>query len=297
MKIKSAFWTICFLSIAYYSFVAYSSRREIGICRNVQAIPIEDRAALEAFFRILLLEEGGAYVLFGDKPMAFTAWFDYLQIDVTNSRMQHYYTENQIIKKGWETWQKHKKLFPSDHFILQCKPFNKQRHEVCLINKKKIKKAFNENLKSFQSIIGPKISPEILLENYQNGDIALFHLLKQHDALLGILLGFGKENSWTFHEHAINIGDDPNRAQIIPIKISTTLSNLQNEFVLRGVFAENNHKKCYKFVFLPYFLADPNSSETRELQDQYLKQRHEIHKSYARSSFLETSLKKFCLDQ
>lgn len=92
------------------------------------------------------------------------------------------------------------------------------------------------------------------------------------------------------------VGEDLNAIRPISLKTPRPSPNFSGEHPLKSIFEENNHRKCYKFLWLPYFLADPNSQETQILQHKYLKQRQEIHRKYAHESFLEVTLKRFCLN-
>jgi len=64
--------------------------------------------------------------------------------------------------------------------------------------------------------------------------------------------------------------------------------------MLVGAFTEENHRKNYKFLYLPAFMADPNSIETRELKKKYLEQRRFIQEVYSHGHFLEITLNQFC---
>lgn len=180
---------VCFL------LIVLDFQKECSLSRKIREIPLEDRATLEAFFHILMLEEGGAYVLFGDKPAAFTACLNSCQTNVCSERIWRYYSENQKIINGWKIWEKYQHQFPSCHFILECKHFNDRRSEICLINKRKFKQAISDNLIHFHSVLGKQVTPASLLREYLGGNATLFNLLKEYHALLGILLGFGTENA------------------------------------------------------------------------------------------------------
>ncbi|SRR5581483_6830009 len=261
-------------------------QKEPAFAYKIQKIPLEDRRILEAFFRILILEEGGAYVLFGDKPMAFTACLNDCEPSICSKQRWNYYSENQKISNGWKTWKKYRSLFPSKNFIFECNPIDDHRYEICLINKRNFLKIAEKNLENFKSILGEKITPISLLNTFQKKRTAVFNLLQKHEALFGILLGFGRNNAWMFHENRIRMGDDPNREGY---RFALNLS--PKKYPLESAFGEHNHKKCYKFIQLPYFLADSSSEETQMLRKKYLNQRQEIHQRYAHGDFLEVSLR------
>ncbi len=159
----------------------------------------------------------------------------------------------------------------------------------------------NKNLSDFQDILGEKISASDLLIRYEEGNSAFFDLLKRHHGLLGILLGFGKRNAWLFQNRDRIL----ERFQQFTLKINPlpspgfkTLEEERSYYQnsLTRAFSEENCRKCYKFLYLPGFLADPDSSETHELQEKYLRQREQIHNIYSHGDFLEITLKRFCQD-
>ncbi|MES2121720.1 MAG: hypothetical protein V4492_02950, partial [Chlamydiota bacterium] len=134
----------------------------------------------------------------------------------------------------------------------------------------------------------------MLLEKYLNGDRALFQVLQEHDALLGILLGFGTKNSWLFHERMMALGRDPDAIHNGLLAMPASSPKCLDEHIFTSVFNEKNHRKCYKFVHLPYFLGDSRSEETQLLREKYLVQRHAIQERYVHGNFLEVTLENFC---
>ncbi len=259
----------------------------------MQAISPKDRLSLEAFFRILMLKDGGAYVLFGSKPVAFTAYSNSTDENICLYRFSRFGRENKIIKDGWIVWKKYAPLFHSDRFILESKELDDHWTEICLIDNRRCNQVVEKNAADFKAILGNETTPEILLQKYQTGNRALFHHLHDHHALLGMLLGFGTTNSWLFHQNTALRFDDPHAIPKTPFKrIRSSPTRFRNTN-LKGIFEEKNHRKCYKFLYLPNFLADLNSEETRTLQTQYLEQQSEIHQAYAHGNFLEVTLRRF----
>ncbi|MES2122698.1 MAG: hypothetical protein V4492_07990, partial [Chlamydiota bacterium] len=142
---------VVFVCLGWFFF----SQQEDQLRRNLRKIPYAERLAIEAFFHILILQEGGGYVLFGDKPAAFTAYFhngNDPYWDISSSRMRRYYLENKQIKEGWRAWEKYRHLFPSERFVMECKPFDDTRSEICLMNKALCEIIVADNLSDFQLV-------------------------------------------------------------------------------------------------------------------------------------------------
>lgn len=286
--------SIAILIAIFLLLIALSILTEPSFEKKLQQIPSRDRAHLDAFFRILILKEGGGYVLFGDKPAAFTTFSSTQNPSLGLYQILKYGHENKIIKDGWQTWEKYSDLFHSEKFILACKQINEEQYEICLINKNRFLQAIKDNLKDFQKVLGNQTSPNQLLNDYQKNTFSLFHHLHEHHALLGILLGFGTKNSWLFYETTELCFEDPNALGHHPLKKIQLPSQKFDKHRLTSVFKEHNHKKCYKFLYLPYFLVDIDSEETAQLQDRYRKEQQAVHQAYSEDSFLEITLRKFC---
>jgi hypothetical protein len=257
---------------------------------------VTDRLAIDTFFRIFLLKSAGAYTLFSDKPMTFDSYFDPFAGEWT-SLCRRSYLENMQLRKGWEAWEKYQHLFPSHQFLLQSRRLNSNQVELVLIHKKHVIQIMKQHLSDFQKVMGEKITPLELLSRYQKGDVALFDLLKEHHGLLGILLGFGKRNAWLYQKRE-RISED-----FYPFTLKThpypspgfkTLAEERAYYqnTLTGAFTHENSRKCFKFLYVPGFVADPESTETQELQKKYLQQRSFIHAIYSHGNFLETTLKR-----
>lgn len=268
-----------------------SSYKRSSLIDRMRLIPVKDLQELDAFFRILILKEGGGYVLFGDKPSAFTMFFNFKQPKWGLRQILKQDQENKILKKGWETWKKYADAFPSKTFILACKQTAVGHSEIFLINKKRCEKVIDENYKDFRNILSSKIELERFFEGYIEGDQTLFSLLQEHHALLGLLLGFGPGNSWAFYRTIDLHLEDPYalNASLLQ-KRGFSSPKIGN---LKSIFQEKNHRKCYKFLYLPFFLADLNSQETKSLQKKYRKQQEIVHQAYSTGHFLEVTLNQF----
>ncbi len=288
----------CCLALCLFLFPI--ANREKSLLKKIHEIPSSDRWAIESFFRIFLLKDAGAYTLFWDKPVTFDSYFDSSPDEMTSSS-HRYCLENKQMREGWETWEKHQHLFPSNRFLLKARRLDNEKVEIILINKPNFIKMINKNLSAFQAVIGEKISASELLKRYERGNLPLFDLLKRHHGLLGILLGFGKRNAWLFQNRdriLDNFQQFTLKINPLPSPGFKTLEEERSYYqnTLTGAFTEDNCRKCYKFLYLPGFVVDPDSPETQELREKYVRQREQIHDIYSHGDFLETTLKRFCQD-
>ena len=70
---------------------------------------------------------------------------------------------------------------------------------VLIGNKNCLRQAVEAHKADFESVLGFPITEDMILAALEQGQGHIFERIFSHDALLGILLGFGKENSWSFH--------------------------------------------------------------------------------------------------
>src|SRR5690606_4775922 len=95
-------------------------------------------------------------------------------------------------------WAQYNEWFPSHHFVMRKEEEKTGRlktNTIWLINKPLTLRVIADNLDLFRQHLGQEIEPLAILEMLCNSDNPSFH---QHD-LLGILLGFGRQNAVAFN--------------------------------------------------------------------------------------------------
>jgi hypothetical protein len=288
-------WLLVAALVFLYFVLLAPSHPEKTLSSKISLIPQEDRYILEDFFQTLLLREGGAYTLFGDKPITYDAYFESDCIPCLLTSMG-YWEQNKRCELGWKTWKKYSHLFPSNHFLLQAKKRDDQWVEIILVNKDQFIQTINENLKEFKSILGRKFVPENFLRQYEKDDNALFHLLNKHHGLFGILLGFGKRNALMYQERDRILVDFYHftlKTNPQPIVGFETIADERAFFESAFVRSFNDIGRL-TYIHLPYFMVDPKSTETCAIREKYLRQRKHIQDIYSHGDFLEITLAKFC---
>jgi hypothetical protein len=170
-----------------------------SVHERIQSIPKNDKEILEDFFSYMISCEYFGYVLFGEKPIA-AGGFD---THFTNDNMSNEGAMKQHrIRLGWETWEKYAELFPSENFILRLSknPISPSFYWIVLINKETCLKCIKTNLDIFKFVLGPSVTPELLLHQLAIKEDIYRDVLKEHDGLLGILFGYGRHNSMNFQK-------------------------------------------------------------------------------------------------
>ncbi len=148
---------------------------------------------LDRFFRTMLLESEGGYVLFDKKPVCINGFYVVDQFYGENAR----HKETVDLRAGAEEW---KKILPiHNNIIIHVKNKEdsdvKNHFHILFINKKLFLKTVQDNIILFQYILGPSVTPEGLLSKLIDPNETFHSVLKSNKVLIGIILGFGTQNS------------------------------------------------------------------------------------------------------
>ncbi len=149
----------------------------------------EDAAILEVFFRALVADSEGGYVLFNRKPICVNG------ILLNKSRIVTTPGHKMAVAlyEGLKVW----KNFESDRHAILIRTFSS--HDDCqsviLLNKEVFLKTVAENVSIFRYILGPTITPESLLGKTLNEQNNFYHIYKDNKVLIGLILGFGLDNA------------------------------------------------------------------------------------------------------
>lgn len=165
-----------------------------AITRDI-SLSYQDKAPLETFFRSILVNSEAGYVLLGEKPVciegiisdesfAFLVGTKYHQFSVDLA-------EGLKVLRGLHISDK--KMIIHEYNSLEYG----YRH-VLFINKDAFEKVVRENLSLFQYVLGPYITPSLLLKELTNSETTFSTVLKNDKVLIGILLGYGTQNA-LFH--------------------------------------------------------------------------------------------------
>ena len=254
----------------------------------------EDKFYLEFYFRHLLFEDPLAYVIYGDKPMAFSGFWN-PTISSRDSLMPTCSQKSIILRKGYELHKKHHLLFQSKNLIFIFRETNNYT-EIALVNRRNFLKAVTSSIGDFQKVLGSDISGESILDQFIKEREILAKPLKENHALLGILLGYGKKNSSTFHRKIEIIKSQKKfhlhagKGTLIP---SPEFDSLDEELASlnQHLLPMQEPHQEFSLVDLPAFMVDPYDLETQELKKKFIEQRKNIINIYRQGDFLKMTLK------
>lgn len=147
----------------------------------------KEREFFLSAFRQLFNTSTLGFTLFGDKPLSV------LEIE-THPRISR---GDFFLNITFPIVRKYKKLLHSPNFVLFIED-GPRYSSVYLVNKKAFRNEFQQNIDVFRAILGPESTPETLLHSVLCEGQPFINALKGSHALLGILFGFGRENSLRF---------------------------------------------------------------------------------------------------
>lgn len=153
----------------------------------------EECAILDSFMRALTINSEVGYVLHGKKPVCVEGY----HID-TPYIFQSAHKKDVILKVGAALWKEKYASFESPyifHLYDKCDQMFGQHKHLIIIKKDLLVKTIQENLPLFQYALGPSMTPESLLKELTKNEGGFNDILKNNKVLIGILLGFGTQNS------------------------------------------------------------------------------------------------------
>ncbi len=251
----------------------------------------DEKHCLSLFLRITLFYENFAYLLFGNKPLAFTS----CQKSVSSFLWDSDFLDPIFLeeRKGLEVFKKMQPLFLSRNIIVD---ITEDDHDIYMkmINKKNLLRVLRENIEDFKQVLGAETTVEQLFNRITGRKEYIYDIVKGHQALYGILLGFGKNNSWLFHKKdtiykKLNAFTPP---QIRDDSLQKEFDEIQkNTAGFNDVFDERKYiLKNPQPILLPGFMIDPNSVETKQLREMYGKDRQRMKNIFSEQNFVEATL-------
>lgn len=105
---------------------------------------------------------------------------------------------------------------------------------------------------------------------------SLEDVFQQHQALIGIVLGYGRNNAWEFQKRSA-------RREILRC-VWDTVDGIQTREAARSIEESLFLESC------PSFAGDPFSEESLALKEEYLLTRQKVIEYYKDKDFLEATL-------
>ena len=174
----------------------------------------EERIWLREFFHDVLFKDPGAYVLYGTKPMSWSC-IDKTLTDEEYAEMMKLYQalppEEKALyfvlekdcfdfQANFEKWKKIRHKFPITQYLFGTFPIQgfPDSESLFFINIEMTLRTLLNYHEDFKRVLGFDFDPFQAVFEVENRDSRFWNGVIQHHVLLGILLGFGRENAWFF---------------------------------------------------------------------------------------------------
>lgn len=321
-------------SFVYFLFtllivVSLSSGEMID--NKVSLIPLEDQKKLDILFHHMMTGDYFSCTLFGNKPMTFQEF----QADPWKILSRHmlnpyyfFYLEN-----GWKAWEKYKHSFPSKNFIFTTIPSKAGYRFIILINKPAFAQVFGDNQDIFQKALGQTITAEQILQSFEDGQKTFEEVLKDHEGLVGLVLGYGRDNSMrvyrsealklrllmqNLHPLALHSKREelPNKIQnVLRVRTIKLLQKgtkwnqilqyndikVDKKDICKELINLSNQSEFFRKegIYFPSYLEAPNfscikdSMETKQLKQAYGEAMKKAARACKQSSFLKAFLEQY----
>ncbi len=273
-------------------------------------MPRKDKRKLEFFFREMCFLEGWAYTLWGSKPVSIDNYTEPKEVIRQNLKYDTLKTKilgcfwppnwgiicyvcnpTQLkIKNGWNTLNKYSYLVDKSQFALFSDCCDNATVSMTLVNKTALHNIVSIHFKEFQPTL-EKLSMDLdSLSDSQKLDTFLLET-SLHDNLIGILLGYGKDNAHLFNENKIHAETQQFSNESTPWPMSSAWPEEEMENL------DHLNQKIFTFkqwdlddLFYPRFVCDLQSQESQHLKHKYREDRAKILEYYRGKDVVEASL-------
>ena len=162
---------------------------------NIVVLSDNDRVILDAFFRILLQDSQGGYVLYGNKPVCMEGVLPGIGNVLILGEANH--RQSVVLREGYQVWKRLFDFVEDPPFIICISdvPNNSGWYEFYLVNRSAFIRTVKEHQVLFKYILGPNATPENLWNVLKEHKESLSSVFRDDRVLIGIVLGYGVENA------------------------------------------------------------------------------------------------------
>jgi hypothetical protein len=275
--------------IFFLFFIFFSTSCEKKNATQIPFLSSQERTDLSHLFNHLLIQNHGAYVLFGSKPVA--ELFITPKISMEEERrtfallseeakknISHDYDTEYDLRKCWETWNRLKNRFSSTRYLIADYPLEKDPrcHSILLVNIENTYKLLVENYDFFHKTSGDDFDPLSVIYEIEDSNSEFWGKVLKNQTCLGLLFGYGRVNAHLFPTW-IKRGK-------IDMPTQAFLEQLSFNFTVEKILPPDKLKM--KNLTLPLFRSLEGSPEIK----RYKKEQRKIKSLYHKGDFLEISL-------
>ncbi len=260
-----------FFCFFYLLFCAYPIESKNVLSELPDTLTCEEQNGLKLLFHELFAENELGYTLFGNKPMSFCFPSTSVISFSTKDRIFKIYKRGTLpIFNALSAWDTVKQFTNCENYIFITHERNGFPESIFLINKARFLHVLKENTDVLKKTYGCKVTAESFLSDLMNKKIEFEELLQQH-LLLGILLGYGRDNAELFQRREDLFVGKKQIPFSISQKPSKRFSSAEKELEsldqkLLPIYTRNTQLLLVKPV---NFVADQQSPETHLLVSHY----------------------------
>lgn len=283
--IKLLSFIICGLFIAVLVW-QYSQNRTIsvqyldqqGVSHSLN-LPVKDKKRLAGLMHKLFAENSFAYTILGSKPVSWETYQSPFPLSTWTRFYNSFSEHNRTLRSGWKTWEKYQHLFPSAHLWAETPKCHPGLTSILIVNQDRLNDVVNRNKRDFQEVLGREITDGLQLIGEAKNRSLMNEVLEGHQGLIGIVLGYGRDNSWKFLEGCKNrtaigcVWEEEEDSIEESLEPNTNLT----DYYL-------SHYSC------PSFAGDPKSAESLTLKSEYISTKQKVVEYYKDKDFLEATL-------
>lgn len=249
--------------------------------KEQSGLPTEkDKESIAFFFNRSIVYDTYGYVLLGKKPCAITC---YNRLSWNPISWVTYFSPNNLkIKRGWLTWKKYEAFFPHPDFLFFEEDSSlTSAHFIILVNKKLFLEKVSEYKVDFLHVLQTD-SGEELLQSAKEKPF-LREVLRNHDGLIGTVLGYGRNNAWAFQNRSVELGSFTSFEENLRIQRFFEAQGFWN-FWLGTYSLDISH------LLSPGFAVLRDNPETDYLRKIYLDCKKDLIQLYSGRNYLDVTL-------
>lgn len=282
LRVKILVLMIFFVIIFFWEYsqlqlVSLEYLDQQGISHTL-TLPVKDRKKLAGLMQKLFAQDSFAYTILGSKPISWVTYLNHLPTTGWRNFYNSFSEYHRTISSGWKTWEKYQHFFPQSHLWKETSKRHPGWFSILIINEDDFNVIVNKNKKDFQEVLCREIVDGFQLIQEAKNRSLIDEVLQGHQGLIGIVLGYGRDNAWQFLEGC------KNRMATSWVWEGTDISyhDLESNILLTDYFLS----RCS----CPSFAGDPHSVESIGLKRDYTLAKQKVLAYYKNKDFLEATL-------
>lgn len=259
-------------------FNIVSHQEILAVREQLKNLSPQEKKDLAYFIHQVTSLDQFSYTLVNSKPMSLSNVIVEDTEDLPPFWKEAFKGSNhQKLRSGYLVWKKHQSLFPLKKHILVDYPFlGKGRREIALMCPPLCRAMIQEHLADFQEVLEKSYRAEEVFSILTHPEHTEFYKIIDNTRLIGILLGFGRNNAYLYEQQRAGPSRSHIRRNHQPAQNALQMFSDQWPFPGRQLS--------------PDFACDPSSEETLQLKNHYQEARKKVYWTYFFRNRLEVTL-------